>query len=196
MMVCGPMHCGREILPPERCIRPKDTERLGFSVLTDQYFGVVHAYASDPEVCRYMEWGPNTPDDTRNYLDRCNASIVAEPRVNYTFGFSREEDEQWRLIGVCSITIADASNKQARIGYVLRRDAWRNGYATEAAKALLDFGFHRLGMHRIWAVCRPENTGSANVLRKIGMEHEGRLRHDKFYRGQWHDSLLFAVVDE
>jgi RimJ/RimL family protein N-acetyltransferase len=156
-------------------------------------FEAVQAYASDPEVCKFMEWGPNTPEETKNHLAKCTAEERQTPRTVWTFALIRKTDGL--LIGSCSLTINGQTNKQASMGYVLRRDVWGQGYATEGAKAVLDFGFQTLALHRIWATCRPDNIGSAKVMQKIGMEYEGRLKDDKFFRGEWYDSLMYASVN-
>jgi RimJ/RimL family protein N-acetyltransferase len=68
------------------------------------------------------------------------------------------------------------------------------GPNTEAARAVLEFGFADLGVRRIWATCRPENVGSCRVLEKIGMIREGHLREHVLIRGEWRDSLLYASL--
>jgi RimJ/RimL family protein N-acetyltransferase len=59
------------------------------------------------------------------------------------------------------------------IGYYFARSAWGNGYATELARGLLDYGFSVADLSEIWAVIIPENTASGRVLEKAGMEHRG-----------------------
>jgi integrase/recombinase XerD len=66
----------------------------------------------------------------------------------------------------------------------------------EAAKAMLWFGFRRLGLHRIYATCRPENIGSAKVMQKIGMKYEGHLRGHMRHKGQWHDSFQYSILED
>ena len=79
------------------------------------------------------------------------------------------------------------------LGYVLARRSWGNGYATEAAAALLRYGFDELGLHTISATCDPENTASAAVLRRIGMRQVGYLHRQVYVRGEWRDRLLFSA---
>lgn len=171
---------------------PQATERLIFRELTDDDIAAIHAYASDPEVCKFMIWGPNSPEDTRNFIAASMEEQRANPRTDWTLGIIRKSDAQ--LVGVCSFHVECFVNRAASLGYALRREEWGRGYASEAVKAMLDFGFGSLGMHRIWATCRPDNIGSANVLRRVGMQHEGRLRHHVLLRKEWRDSLLFAVL--
>jgi RimJ/RimL family protein N-acetyltransferase len=80
------------------------------------------------------------------------------------------------------------------MGYLISPAAQGQGYATEAARALLDFGLTTGGLHRITATCDPENTGSVRVLEKIGMSREGHLRDHFLIRGAWRDRLLYAKL--
>jgi RimJ/RimL family protein N-acetyltransferase len=100
------------------------------------------------------------------------------------------------LIGGCSFHISDPHNREGWLGYILAREHWGHGYATEAARALLRLGFEQFSMHRIWATCDPRNTASAHVLEKIGMRREGHLRENKLQRGSWRDSYLYAILEE
>jgi len=73
---------------------------------------------------------------------------------------------------------------------------WNHGYATEAAHAVVDFGFQHFGVHRIWADCVADNVGSAHVLEKLGMKLEGRLREKEYFKGRYWDELIYAVLEE
>jgi hypothetical protein len=82
------------------------------------------------------------------------------------------------------------------IGYVLARDAWGKGYASEAADLVIKFGFDELKLHKISATCEPFNFASAKVLQKAGLVIEGYLKKHIFIKGQWRDTLLFGCVRE
>ncbi len=83
---------------------------------------------------------------------------------------------------------------EAFIGYVLRRDAWGHGYATEAARTLLAFGFERLELRRIFADCHPANAASWQVMEKLGMRREGHFREEKLVKGEWWDRYVYAML--
>ncbi len=165
------------------------TERLLLRDFVEDDFTDVQSYAEDPEVVRYMSWGPNEPEETRAFLRRARGPIGADPRSDFELAITRLTDG--RVLGGVGLH-RDGTN--AMLGYCLRRDAWGRGYATEAARALLQFGFASLGVHRVWAGCDPQNSASANVLHKLGMRQEGHLREESLVRGEWRDSLLFAVL--
>lgn len=168
------------------------TDRLVLRELEEMDWEAVHSYASDSEVVRYMDWGPNTEDETRNFIQRASEGQREQTRKNYELAIVLKEDE--RLIGGCGIHVSDLANREGWIGYCLSQHFWRQGYATETAKGLLRFGFDQLNLHRIYALCDPENHASIHVLEKAGMGQEGHFRERKFRRGKWHDELLYAIV--
>ena len=151
----------------------------------------VHSYASDPEVVRYMDWGPNTEDETKSFVKRSITSQQEEPRRDFELAVVLEG----RLIGGCGIYISDPRNREGWIGYCLNRGFWGRGIGTETARAIVAFGFDRLGLHRIFATCDPENVASARVLEKTGMHREGLLRERKWTKGRWLDCVLYAILD-
>ena len=67
--------------------------------------------------------------------------------------------------------------------------------ATEAARAMMRFGFAELGVHRIWAECVADNVASARVLDQLGMRREARFREHQWARGRWWDTLIYAILD-
>jgi RimJ/RimL family protein N-acetyltransferase len=169
------------------------TERLMLRDLTEDDQKAVHSYSSDPEVVQYMDWGPNTEQETANFIQRSIADQKEYPRLKYTLAIVLKADN--RLIGSCGIQISSPENKEGLIGYCLNRNFWGQGYATETASALVEFGFTQLRLHRIAAACDPANTASAHVLEKTGLKLEGHLRENRWAKGVWRDSLLYATID-
>lgn len=83
--------------------------------------------------------------------------------------------EEGTLAGAAGL-ILDPANETAELGYWIGKPYWGRGYASEAARALVGWGFEALELHRIHASHFPRNPASGRVLRKIGMRHEGTLR--------------------
>jgi len=170
------------------------TKRFVLREFIKEDWQAVHEYASDSEVVRYVEWGPNTEKETRDFIERTMRSYTEKPRHDYQFAvILRKED---RLIGSCDIHLSDPQHQEASIGYCFNRNYWENVYATEAARRLITFGFDELKLHRIFATCDPKNKGSVGVLEKTGMRHERRLREHKWVKGKWRDSFLYAIFDD
>jgi ribosomal-protein-alanine N-acetyltransferase len=172
---------------------PIETPRLVLRDLADGDGPAVHAYASDIGVVRHLDWGPNTAEDTAQFLAMARAARDAVPRTAYHLAIVLRATD--RLIGGCRIEIRNAASGSGDIGYVLASDAWGHGYATEATRAVLGFGFHSLALHRIWATCDVDNRASARVLERIGKEREGQLRQNVRRKGEWRDSYLYAILE-
>lgn len=153
----------------------------------------IHAYAGDPEVVVHVEWGPNTEEQTRRFLEDTLQRQQHPDRRDFPFAVVLRSENQ--LVGGTHLYVEHPEIREAWIGYVLAQAYWGQGIITEAARALLVFGFDELGLHRIYATCRPENLGSQRVLEKIGMTREGHLRQHKWMKGQWWDSFVYAMLE-
>jgi RimJ/RimL family protein N-acetyltransferase len=167
------------------------TERLRIREFVAKDLPAVHRYASDPQVTSYMDWGPNDTRATDVFLQQAAASASSFPRSRYAMAVVRRDRDE--LIGSVELHVASDQEGRGVLGYVLARDSWGNGYATEAATALLRYGFDELGLRSITATCDPDNIASAAVLNKIGMHAEGCMHHSVYVRAEWRDRLLFAA---
>jgi [ribosomal protein S5]-alanine N-acetyltransferase len=169
------------------------TTRLVLREIREDDWEAVHEYGSDPEVVKYMLFGPNSLDDTRAFIERALANQKAQPRLSYNFALITKNDD--KLIGSCELRIENVGSKEGEIGYILNRKYWNRGYMTEAAIKAVSFGFEQLGLHRIFATCHPANKGSYHVMEKIGMQREGQIRSHRFIKGEWRDSLLYSILE-
>lgn len=173
---------------------PLRTDRLELRDFHPDDFHAVHAFASDPLVTRYTSWGPNSEDETRDFLQRASAESTEWPRRDYSLAVvDRAAD---RLIGSCGLMSRRAPFQEYEIGYVLHRDWWGRGVAKEVVGYLLGFGFEQLSAHRIYAQVDPENAPSSRVLLRLGFSLEGHLRRDLRVRDEWRDSLVYALLVE
>lgn len=169
------------------------TTRLRLRDFELRDYQAVHAFAADLAVVRYVDWGPNTPKETHAFLREARASADVSPRRRYALAVVVRSYAEM-LIGSIELRVISCEHRRGEIGYVLARESWGHGYATEATHRLLAFGFNELGLHKISATCDPENRASVAVLTKNGMHHEGVLRDHVYLRGRWRDRLLFSVI--
>lgn len=168
-----------------------ETERLILRDFVAEDWESVHAYASNPTVARYTIWGPNKEEDTRAFIESVLSMQSQTPRTGYELGVVLKERGQ--LLGGCGLHLEGTN---AEIGYCFHPDYWGKGYATEATKGLLGFGFEQQGINRIYATCRPANRQSAAVMIRIGMQKEGHLRQHMYHKGAYHDSYLYSILKE
>jgi len=155
---------------------------------------MVHDYAPRPEACRYQPWGPNTPDDSRAYVEMAVASAGEQPRASYILAVVLAATG--RLIGAGALQVRNRRSRSGEIAYIIHPEQWGQGYATEVAGVLLEFGFTTLGLHRAAGVCDPRNTASGRVLHKVGMQYEGRLREALLLRDGWRDTALYSILEQ
>jgi RimJ/RimL family protein N-acetyltransferase len=107
------------------------------------------------------------------------------------FAIERKADS--KLIGAVGLTLQPNFDR-AELGYWLGRAHWGRGYATEAARAVVDVGFERLNLNRIFAACFAGNSASERVMQKLGMTYEGTLRqHYKRY-DRYHDGRCYGLL--
>ncbi len=119
----------------------------------------------DPEVSRYRSRKVITEAMTRSFIREYEQ--LAQSDQPSAYGFVIVLRDTNRLIGQCGIT--REGERKAAIWYSLNHAYWRQGYMSEAARALLRFGFEQLHLERIVASCDPANVASYRVMEKIGM---------------------------
>ena len=169
-----------------------ETKRLILRDFVKEDWQRVLEYQSDPLYLRYNQWTERTPEAVQEFVGWFLAHQQQEPRIKFQLAVLLKSNNQ--LIGNCGVRMAEVGSTEADIGYELNPKHWNHGYATEAARAIVDFGFSHFGVHRIWADCIAENVGSAHVLEKLGMKREGRLRENKYFKGRWWDTLIYAIL--
>jgi RimJ/RimL family protein N-acetyltransferase len=153
----------------------------------------VLAYQSDPRYLRYYPWTGRTPEDVQGFVQMFIAQQHEDPRAKYQLAIDLKSASH--IIGNCGIRMKSAGAHEADIGFELAPQHWGRGYATEAARAMIGFGFTELGLHRIWSWCIADNVASARVLEKLGMRPEGRLRENEYFKGRWWDTLLYGILN-
>jgi [ribosomal protein S5]-alanine N-acetyltransferase len=127
-------------------------------------------YAQDAEVAKYMIWRPHKDvEETRDFVRRCINGW--QEGASYPWIITLKEDG--RLIGMIECRVKD---HMMDMGYVLARLHWGQGYMSEVARPIVDWGLAQRGIFRIWAMCDVENPASARVMEKVGMQREGILR--------------------
>jgi ribosomal-protein-alanine N-acetyltransferase len=177
------------VINPPKTIK---TERLRLrkAKLADAE-AIFRQYAQDPEVTRYVSWRAHRNlDETREYMQMC---LLAWD-VGKAFHWVIESAEDKQVMGMI---IARVNAEKWELGYVLARAYWRQGYMTEALKALIAWALKQKELHRVWAVCDIDNIASARVMEKIGMQREGILKRWSVHPNisdEPRDSFCYAIT--
>jgi RimJ/RimL family protein N-acetyltransferase len=169
-----------------------ETRRLILRDYTLDDWPAVNAYTSDPRVVQYMSFGPTTPEQTREHLQWSIAAAAEQPRSLYELAVVLRAEQ--RLIGTATLQVDSRERRQAHFSYLFHRDYWGQGYATEAMRRLIHFGFTELHLHRVADNCNARNLASARVMEKLGMRREGHLRETIWKNGRWYDEYLYAIL--
>lgn len=169
-------------------IQPIETPRLVIRQFEPADWQTAFSYTGDAAVMNFMEEGQMSELQTKEFVEN-NASDQAT-----AFPVLLKADKQ--LIGhmIFHPWFAPATYE---IGWVLHPGHQGQGYATEAASALLQYAFDGLHAHRVIATCQPENPASYRVMEKIGMKREAHFRKC-IYRSEnvWWDEYFYAILDE
>lgn len=149
------------------------------------------AIVGDDRVTQWLSFDSRNLAAAQAMIDGAVKRAQDQPRTEYYLAMAAEPDE---LVGFARLALTGV--KAAKLGYAVSADRWGKGYATDATRLMLRFGFQELGLHRISAAIGPDNAASVAVVHKVGMQYEGRIRDHVFTNGAWRDSLLFAVLEQ
>lgn len=171
---------------------PIRTARLTLRPVTPDDLDDVHAYQRRPDVVRWMLGAePHTREQARASV----LAMAAETELR------REGDcltlaaaTGTGVIGTVELVWRSETDRTAELGYAFNPDHSGRGLATEAAAALLDWGFTEFGLHRIYARCHARNDRSARLMARLGMRQEARHVQSYLFHGEWADRLVYATL--
>ena len=169
------------------------TARLLLREYAETDWPAVLEYQRDPRYLRFNPWEDRTEEQVRAFVQAFIDARSEQPRKRFAFAVTLKATGQ--VIGNCNIRKNRPEDRVAEMGYEIAPHYWGNGYATEAARAIVELGFGPLDLHRIAAWCIAENTASSHVLEKLGMRLEGRLREQEWLKQRWWDTLLYAILE-
>jgi RimJ/RimL family protein N-acetyltransferase len=150
-------------------------------------------YRSDPVSCKFLSRIPETVEDMAAFI----AGTSAEINVPGTwFQFILIEHNSDTIIGDIGVHFleTDSSNKQAEIGYTLDKNFRGKGFASEALTVIINYLIVDLKKHRIIASINPANKDSIRLVERFGFRKEAHFKEGFFFRGEWVDDLLFALL--
>jgi [ribosomal protein S5]-alanine N-acetyltransferase len=167
------------------------TARLRLRPFADADADALFALHSNADVLRFWDAPPwSEPARAERFIAACRQ--MADEGTGARLAIDRVSDGAF--IGWCGLTRWNRDYRSASLGYCLEESAWGQGYATESARALVDWAFHTLDLNRVQAETDTRNVASARVLQKIGFLREGTLREDCVVDGEVSDSWVFGLI--
>lgn len=149
----------------------------------------VAAVVGDDRVTDSLSFDTRSHEQAVEMLNGVLSRAKQEPRTEYYLAVTTVDDG---LVGLARLELNGV--QAAKGGGAIAADYWGRGYAIDAARTLMDFGFRELKLHRISVAMGPDNAASIAAARRLGMTYEGRIRDHVYTNGQWRDSLLYSVL--
>ena len=168
-----------------------ETQRLHLKIITPEVFEQVFIKQNETQV-RELLWIHS--DEIYNALIQKKDRVFTNKTRSYQFFLIYENNF---LVGECGFHNWFIEHKRSEMGYAIFNDVYKNkGIMTEAASAMIDFGFNRLNLNRIEACISPKNEASIKLIKRLGFTQEGLLRSHYFKNGVFVDSLIFSLLQE
>lgn len=167
------------------------TERLVLQTPKPRDVSAYYTIVRHPAVIRGIAWeGPRN----RREIAESIPSMVARQRRGESVNYILHHAESSALLGGCGVRGLREGRDSGELAYWLGRPYWGKGYMPEALAALIRHCFGPLELHRLYATVFTNNGRSAGALRKLGFQHEGRLRHVIWKRGRYRDADQYSLL--
>lgn len=149
-----------------------------------------HAIVGDPAVTQWLSFDTRTREQTTTMIEGAVTRAQLDLRTEFYLAVTLPDGE---LIGFARLGLDGV--QAAKLGYAIRTDQWGRGYATDAARTMVGYGFRHLALHRISAAVGPDNAASIALIERLGFSYEGCIRDHVHTNGAWRDSLLYSVLE-
>ncbi len=170
------------------------TDRLLLDALAETDAPALFQYRSAPEVCRFQSWEPESMDDALEFIKKQEGLDFGAPDTWFQLGVRLRDCGT--LVGDIGLHFLPPKARQVEIGFTISPHHQRQGFAREATAALLQYLFETMDKHRVMASGDPRNAPSVVLLNKLGMRQEGHFIKSYWFKGQWADDMVFAILKE
>lgn len=174
---------------------PIRTARLELRPFADADLADLHAYCSLPEVARYLYWEPLSLAESRERLRQLKTMGELSGEGS-SLVLAAALPEAGAVIGQVSLVWRSRWHRQGELGFVFHPGFQGRGYASEAAWAMLELGFSRLELHRIYARCDARNRPSWRLMERLGMRREAHFVHRERFKGEWAEAFVYALLED
>ena len=172
---------------------PLVTERLVLRPFTRGDVDAVHAYRRREDVARYLFDVPLSREECALAIQQRIGQVTLEAEGDKVV-LAVDLATNGALIGEVSLIWRSVDARQGEVGWIFDPEYQGQGYATEAANAMLDLGFGPGDMHRISARCDVRNQASWRLMERIGMRREAHFREHAIFKSQWDEEFVYAIL--
>jgi ribosomal-protein-alanine N-acetyltransferase len=166
-----------------------ETERLTLREFKGPDWQAVHDYAQNADILIYEAWGPNSETDTKQFIKTAVEDQIVQNRTSFDLAIILKKEV--KLIGGCRFWFSNAKQDEVNIGYIINPLFWENGYATEAARGLIDYTTASSKIKRVKATCDVLNIASQKVLEKCGFKLKSTIDKDIKMKGRYRDTYVY-----
>ena len=149
----------------------------------------------DPEFQRFYSEQDCTAEHWQMLVDMFIDEAQQSPRQKFNLAIQLKDDSQF--IGAVGIRLDqpdDPNNHQASVGCSLHPNHQQQGIAEEAMRAIIDFGFNTLDIHRIYAETIAENSAAVALCKKLGFRQEAEFIEHRYFKKRWWNTAVFALL--
>lgn len=167
------------------------TKRLFLRKLSLNDAGTLFNYWSDPDVTKYLNVTTfKNKEQAYSMIRLLNSLYNNKDGIRWAIVTKKDDT----VIGTCGYNNWIKKSSRGEIGYELGKKYWGNGYATEAVKEIIKYGFKSMNLNRIEAFTVPEAASSINLLKKLGFKKEGMLRQYGYWNMRYWDENIYSLL--
>ncbi len=168
------------------------TSRLKLREFWEEDYAALREMDLRPEMHTYERAMPSEAG-TREALAGYLSSQLEQPRSVFRLAITVPPGEA--VVGMVKFSQQWEAIREWEVGWAVSSAQWGQGYATEAAREMIGWGFRNLNVHRVVAFCHSLNRASVRVMQKLGMHQDGILRETRWLNGAWWDECVYSVLE-
>lgn len=167
------------------------SKRLILREFTPADIPAVDAYHAHPDYRRFLPWDEATHAKAEEFVLRCIAMAEEPRRTGHQFAITLQDGT---LIGSSGLKLNASHPYEGHFACELDPAHWGKGYGLETCRAVIDYGFGTLDLHRVYSQVIAEHRAGVRMLIAAGMQREGLFRENRFFNGHWWDTLSYGLI--
>ena len=172
---------------------PLETERLIIRRFTMDDVEDRIEYLSDAEVAKYEYWEPFTSREAVRQTTEAESAVEPGQEARWLELAIVLRAEQ-KVIGTIGIKVLSRQHRFGEVGWTLNSRYQGHGYATEAANAILQFGFNELDLFWLISFCDVRNSASYRLMERLGKHRLAQFKKNKLAKGEWRDEFVYSIL--
>jgi len=172
---------------------PIETERLLLRAFEPGDLDALAAMHADPELVRWIPWGPRSRQEVVEVLER-KLACTTIASAGDGLGIAPVVKATGEMIGDFTLQCVSREHQVAELGYLLPARHQGRGFAIEASVAILEMAFAELGFHRVIARIEARNEASVALAERLGMRREAHFVENEWIKGEWQSEVVYAIL--